>query len=177
MGIELDPSPRRPRRPQVLDAAFLVLAPIAFVAVLLFGGAQVKQCLGLTGCPGLSVPESGPIPIIGTEAGAILLLVVIGAVWLVAAGLTILYLWSSDRPRLQRAATWTVVLVVVTAAVVAVLRLTEGRGMRIVAEDAGLYAVGVVIVVTPLLLAWAILTLRRPVQDPASRHTSTPSLS
>jgi hypothetical protein len=51
-------------------------------------------------------------------------------------------------------------LAVATSVIVALLRLAEGRRLRVVAEDAGLYAIGAVIVVVPLVLAWAILTVR-----------------
>ena len=53
-------------------------------------------------------------------------------------------------------------LVPATAVVVVALRLVEGQRLQIVAEDAGLYALGAAIVTVPLLLTWAILTIPRP---------------
>lgn len=97
MGIGLGVGRRPSSWPQVLAATVLVLAPIAFVALLLFGGGQVTTCLGLHGCPGVQGSVPGPIPIIGTQTGAMVVLVAVGALWLVAAGLTIRYLWSTDR--------------------------------------------------------------------------------
>jgi hypothetical protein len=145
-------------RARALVAVVLVLAPIAAGTALLFGGGQVKQCLGLTGC-GL-VPEPVQFPIIGTPAGALTVSVSLGAIWIVAAILATRYLWSADRTRLLRAAALTCVLVLATSVVVALSRLIDGDRLRVVAEDAGLFGLGDLIVALPLLLAWAVISTR-----------------
>ena len=49
-----------------------------------------------------------------------------------------------------------------TALIVGVSRLADGQRLRVAAEDAGLYALGAMIVTVPLLLAWAVLTGPEP---------------
>ena len=173
MVIEPGLSQRQRWWPRVVVATVLVLAPIGMAVITLFGGGQVRQCLGLGGCPGLPAPET--LPIIGTTDRLVAVLLVLAGGWLTSATVTIRYLWSTDRSRLVRVLAVGSGLVVATAAVVAVLRLADGQRLRIVAEDAGLWALGAAILVAPLVLAWAILTVRRPAHEPASRQTSTPS--
>ena len=142
---------------RIIVAAVLVLAPVVLTVILLFGGSRMNQCLGGPGiCAALPPPEQ--VPFIGSPAGLVTTIVALGSVWLGAAALTIGSLWSTKRARLGRAAATVAGLAVATAVVVVVFRLVEGQRLRVVAEDAGLYVVGVAIIAIPLALAWAVLT-------------------
>jgi hypothetical protein len=142
---------------RILISAVLVFAPIALAVILVFGGGQVNQCLGGR-CATLPPPEQ--VPVIGSQAGLIAIVLAVSAFWLVAAALAIRSLWLTDRARLGRATAVSAGLVVATAVVTVVVRLIDGQRLRVVAEDAGLYAIGAAIIAIPLALAWAVLTSR-----------------
>jgi hypothetical protein len=148
----------RTRWLRIVVAAVLVLVPAAIAFVLLFGSGSVNQCLGYLNCATLPPPE--PAPFIGSPAGLVVTIVALSGIWLGAAALTIGSLWSTDRGRLARATATVAGLAVATVGVVVVYRLVEGQRLRVVAEDAGLYALGVVIIAVPLALVWAVLTAR-----------------
>jgi hypothetical protein len=160
MDIEPDPS-ARPFWPQALASTFLVVGAVAFVAVFLFGGGQVTQCLGLGGCPGVRGYIPGPIPIIGTHMGALVVLWAVGVSWLIVSVLTVLYLWSTDRARLKRAIVGVAGLAGAASFVIALVQLSDGQGLRAIAEDTDLLRVVTAILAIPLVLAWAILIARR----------------
>ncbi len=177
MDIEPAMTQARTGWSRIVVAAVLVLAPAAIAFILLFGGGRVNQCLG---GPGIcaTVPPPEQVPVIGSEAGLISAVVASGAAWLVAAALGIRSLLSTDRARPMRATAGAAGLVLATVVVVVVFRILEGQRLRVVAEDAGLYALGVAIIVLPLALAWAVLTARLgstsagPSAGPAARPTA-----
>jgi hypothetical protein len=144
---------------RIIVAAVLVLAPIAVTLIVLFGGGRVNQCLGGRGICG-TLPPPEQVPLIGSPAGLVTTIVALSGLWLGAAALTIGSLWSMDRGRLGRAIATVAGLVVATAVVTVMFRLIEGQRLRVVAEDAGLYALGVAIIAIPLALAWAVVTAR-----------------
>jgi hypothetical protein len=161
MGMRSVPSWSR-----ILAAATLVFGGMAFLAVLLFGGGQVTQCLALGGCDTAPVNIPGPIPVIGTQDGAMAILWAVGVTWVVVTLLTMRYVWSTDPGRLRRAALGTVPIAGATSALVALMNLSEGRRLRVVAEDALLIGLVAAVLAVPVVLAWALLTVHRPTTEP-----------
>ena len=151
--------------PRLLVALVLIAGAIAFIAVLLFGGGQVSQCLGLGGCPGVVRAVPGPLPFIGTQDGAMVILWAVGVTWFVVALATIRFVWSTDPARLRRAGVGLISLAGATVVVVAAVGLVDGRRLRSVAEEAVLFGVIAGVLAIPVVLSWAILTVRpsRPV--------------
>ena len=167
MSTERDPSDTR-YWPRLVAALALIGGAIAFIAVLLFGGGQVSQCLGLGGCRAVVRVVPGPVPFLGTQGGAMVILWAVGVTWLVITLATIRYVWSTDPARLGRAGIGLVLIAGATSVVVVAVNLIEGRRLRSVAEDAVLFGVISGVLAIPVVLAWAVLTVRpsRPISRP-----------
>jgi hypothetical protein len=133
-------------------ATLNVVLPIALTLVLLYGGGQVQQCLGGSACvvdPAAASPVLFPFVALA-----------LGIAWLVIATGSIAYLRFADTRRLWRAAGGSLALVVATSVVTAGSRVLDGQRLRVVAEDAGLYGLGALLVVAPIGIALALLTVR-----------------
>ena len=147
-----------------MAGAVLLATPVLILGVLMFAGGQVRQCLALYACG----TEVAPIlrPIVGSTNGVGVISILLCSTWLVVASATSRYLWSTDRARMQRVILVAAAVGIATAFAIGGSRFLDGERLRVVAEDAGLYALGALIVVMPLALAWAVLTAR-----PASTST------
>ena len=143
---------------RVLAAVVLVGAPIVILGLLIFAGDQVAACLGSLG--GCSIPPQviaeGPIP----DWVAYAALGILGPLWVLVVGLVIWHVWSVDRHRLLRGTAVVAGGSAVTAVLIGLLRLSEARRLRDAAEDAVLSAIGLSLLLVPIVLAWAILTVR-----------------
>jgi hypothetical protein len=143
----------------VAAALMLVGVPIVVTAILLFGGGQVNACLGGRAC--LDLPPPAPIlGLLGLDvAGPSAVALAIG--WVVLAFLVARHIAARDGRRLHRAALGVVLLAGGMGIVAGGLRFLDGAARRTVVEDAALWAIGTVLVVAPLALGWAVLTVRR----------------
>jgi hypothetical protein len=143
---------------QLAAAAMLVAVPILVGAILLFGGGQVNACLGGGTC-GLPPPR----PVIGLfgvdVAGAAALALAIG--WLGLALVVARHVAQRDGRRLGRAAVAVVILAAGSGMAAGLVKIAEGASRRPIVEGAALWAIGALIVVTPLALGWAVLTVGR----------------
>ena len=100
-----------------------------------------------------------------TQSGAMVPLIALGVSWLVAAVLTLRYVWSTNPAQVRRAALRIVGFAATSAAIVAILGLIEGDGLQTIAEETVLFVVVAASIATPFVLAWAVLTVR-PAADP-----------
>jgi hypothetical protein len=143
----------------VAAAALLVGVPIVVAAILLFGGGQVNACLGGGAC--LDLPPPRPtLGLFGRDvAGPAAVVLAVG--WLALALLVARQVARLDGRRLGRAALTVLILGAGTGIVTGVVRLLDGAARRAAAQDAALWAIGALVVVAPLALGWAILTVRR----------------
>jgi hypothetical protein len=173
MDAEAAVSQRPSRGPRAVLAAVLLLAPVAIVIVLTFGGDPVNRCLGGSVC-GLLEPTS--IPVIGSTNGLIAVMAALGTAWLAAAVLTVWLLWAVDPSRVVGLAVRILILVIAIGVLVAGIRMVEGQGQKVALEDAALLSLGATLLLVPMLLALAVLTSGSS-QEPASRQTVTPSAS
>ncbi len=140
-------------------AVVLVAAPLAMALLMLSG--HVSGCLGGSAHCGFPPPDtSGPLDEPWEVLAAVIALAV---VWFVAAVAGVRHVWRADRARIVHGARVSFALITMTGVIVAVLRFSEARRLRVVAEDAGLYALGVACVIVPLALVWAVVTVRSPV--------------
>jgi hypothetical protein len=140
-------------------AALLVAVPILVGVILIFGGGRVNACLGGRACGGLPPPPP-TLGLFGVDvAGPAALALVIG--WLGLALLVARHVAQRDGGRLGRAAMAVVVLAAASGIAAGLLRLLDGAARRTIVEDAALWGIGTLIVVTPLALGWAVLTVRR----------------
>ncbi len=165
IGVERDEPGRWLR---ILAAVVLIGAPIVTLGALIFGGDQVVQCLGPLG--GCNIPPQviaeGPIP----DWLAYAAIGILGPLWVIVVGLVLWHVWSVDRHRLLRGVAVVASVAMSAAVLIGLLRLSEARRLRVVAEDAVLTAVGVALVLVPIVLAWAIVTVRdrrRAAAEPA----------
>lgn len=83
------------RRARLLVLVTLLVVPGA-VLVLFVGGSQSSGCLALT-CP---PPTPGPVPVIGTRDGVVMVLTGLALVWLGATVALLDLLWHRGRRRL-----------------------------------------------------------------------------
>src|SRR4051812_7542178 len=99
---------RVPRPSPGLLVAVLIWAPPLVLLVLLFGGERINgDCWTSRGVGAPSPPQyfpagcspslPGPIPVIGTQAGAIGTAVVTGIGWIAALVLLLRQTWRRDR--------------------------------------------------------------------------------
>jgi hypothetical protein len=148
-----------------LAAAVSLLAVPAALLVLVFGGGLVRGCLAPNGC-GDPVSVPGPIPVIGTNEGALATLGILVLAWLGATVTLVRDLARQDRRRLARL----VVVVVAATMVMTVIGfasgLVNGHRLREGAESAGWFALGTAFVVWWLGLILAAWTVRRHPTSP-----------
>ena len=144
-------------------AAVSVLAPVAALLILVFGGGTSYSCLGGTACVPPSIPD--PVPIIGKAAALSAGLVICAIAWLLATVALTAHVVRVDAPRLLRAG---VALALVTFGA-ATFGFATGaqRGLRQGAEDAALYGIGGLLVAFVVGVAWAGITARPKVDAPA----------
>jgi len=142
-----------------LAAAVSLLAVPAALLVLLLGGGQVRACLALNGC-GDPVVVPGPIPVIGTNEGALATLGLLVLAWLGAAVILVGHLARQDRRRLARLVVLVVVATMVMTGVGFISGLVNGHRLREGAESAGWFALGTAFIVWWLGLILAAWTVR-----------------
>lgn len=144
-------------------AAILVLTPVAILVSLLFGApGDINMCLSQF-CA--NNPPPTPPPTIGRSEILAMIVSAMVVAWVGAGWFAVRYLWSHDRGRLRLAAGVAILVSVGTIAIIGVLRWSEGRRLRTVAEDAFVFGFGVLVVAATVVLAWAILTTRRTSQS------------
>lgn len=148
-----------------LAAAVSLLAVPAALLVLLLGGGQVRACLALNGC-GDPVAVPGPIPVIGTNEGALATLGLLVLAWLGATVILVGHLARQDRRRLARLVVLVVVATMVMTGVGFISGLVNGHRLREGAQSAGWFALGTAFIVWWLGLILAAWTARRSPTSP-----------
>jgi hypothetical protein len=147
--------------PRVLRLAGLValLAPVAFVVVLVFGGATVSTCLGGPGpmCP---VPV---VPPIRSHEAMWAYLIVLFVAWLTANLVVLFHLARFDRSQLKRLAAG-IALLATTAAGAGFLHGLTQR-LRYAVNDAITWGLAGLVLSCMLAVVWVGLR-------PGSRSTS-----
>lgn len=145
-----------------IRAGLLIGLPIAVVLILLFGGGQVRRCLGLAPCAALP-PVEGP-PIIGTTGGLVTVLVIVGIAWVAVAGSVLRRAWQGDRSRLRGSALLLLLLPTAVGIAAVMIELVQGQGKRIAVET----GVGITLLVASIL-APALLAAIAASTPPAAR--------
>ena len=148
-----------------LAAAVSLLAVPAALLVLVFGGELVRGCLALNGC-GDPVAIPGPIPVIGTNEGALAILGILVLAWLGATATLVRDLARQDRRRLARLVVVVVAATVVMTGIGLANGLVSGHRLRAGAESAAWFALGTAFVVGWLGLILAAWTVRRHPTSP-----------
>ena len=141
-----------------LAAVVSILAVLAALLVLLFGGGRVGQCLALSGCDPTVVP--GPFPVIGTTEGVTAATALLGVAWLGATVIQVRYVAREDRRRLARLVAAVVVTTVAMTGVGFASGLVNGHRLREGAESAGWFALGTAFVAWWLGVAQVAWTIR-----------------